>query len=94
MSDYTLIASKQHVCCILSLGHNDLAFFDSNSAVNYVTFGCEHQKLVGNRDRRPDAAPLQRAAERPFCVYQLLHFCKFIVKRNIDLELALSLESQ
>jgi len=27
MSDYTLIASNQHDCCILYLGHNDLTFF-------------------------------------------------------------------
>jgi len=53
---------------MLGLGHNDLAFFDSDLAVNYVTFGSEHQKLVGNPDRHPDATPLHRAAECPFCV--------------------------
>ena len=68
MLDYTLIASKQHDCCILCLGHNDLAFFDSDLAVNYVVFGSEHQKLTGNHDCRRDVVPLHRAAERPFCV--------------------------
>jgi len=69
------------------LGHNDLAFFDSDLAVNYIMFGSEHQKLVGNHDRHNDVVPLHRAVERPFCVYQLLHFCKFLIKPNINLEL-------
>jgi len=38
------------------LGRNDLAFFDSNLAVNYVTFGSDHQKLVGNPNGRHDVA--------------------------------------
>jgi len=49
-------------------------FFDSDLALNYVKFGSEHRKLVGNHDRRPDTAPMQCALERPFCVCQVLHF--------------------
>jgi len=57
------------------LGHNDLAFFDSDLAVNYVTFGTEHQKLVGNVIV---TLMLHRAAERLFCICQLLHFADFL----------------
>ena len=38
------------------IGHNDLAFFDSDLAVNYVTFGSDHQKLVGDPNGRHDVA--------------------------------------
>ena len=61
---------------ILRLGHNDLAFVDSDLAVNYVTFGSEHRKFAGNRDHHPDAA-------RVNCYI----FFKFLIKTNIDLEL-------
>jgi len=37
-----------NVAYLVYLRHNDLAFFDSDLAVNYVTFGSEHRKLVGN----------------------------------------------
>jgi len=67
----TFIAS-----CILCLGRNDLAFFDSNLAVNCIMFGSEHRKLVGNR-----------AVECPSCVGQLSHFCQLLSNPNIDLEL-------
>ena len=32
-------------------------------------------------------SPLHHAAERPFCVCQLLHFCQLLSNPNIDLEL-------
>jgi len=55
--DYTLIASKQSTwLCIHCLGRNELELFDSNLAVNYVTFGSDHQTLVGNPNGRHDVA--------------------------------------
>jgi len=32
------------------------------------------------------SSPLQRAAQRPFCVCQLLHFCQLLSNPSIDLE--------
>jgi len=55
-----------HIAYLVCLGHNNLAFFDSNLEVNYVTFGSEHQKLVGNPDRRHDVILLQHAVRRDF----------------------------
>jgi len=55
-------------------------FFDSDLAVNYIIFGSEHRKLVGNRDRRPDATPLHITTECPFCICQLLHFLQIACK--------------
>jgi len=88
MYDCTLIVNKQSTRLLHTLfGSQLFGVFVSDLAVNYVTFGSEHQKLVGIHDRHHDVIPLHRASERPFCVCQLLHFCKFLVKPNIDLEL-------
>ena len=57
------------------------AFFDSNLAVNYVAFGSDHQKLVGN----PMVSMM--SPEHPLHVCQLLHFCQLLSKPRIDLEL-------
>jgi len=43
-----------HAAYLVCSGHNELAFFDSDIAVNYTTFGSEHQKFVGNPDRHHD----------------------------------------
>jgi len=39
------------------------------------------------RSARPLVRILHRAAERPFCVYQLLHFCQLLSNPSIDLEI-------
>ena len=65
---------------------NDLASFGSDLAVNYVTFGCDHQKLAGN-PMVAMTSPLHHAAERPFCMCHLLHFCQLLSNPSIDLEL-------
>ena len=77
MSDYTLIASNQHGCCLLCLGRNDLAFFDSDFAVNYVTFGSDHEKLVGSLNGGHDVAATL-CSECPFCMCQLIHFWQLL----------------
>jgi len=38
------------------LGRNDLEIFDSNLAVDYIMFGSDHQKLVGNPNSLHDIA--------------------------------------
>jgi len=48
-----------HAAYLVCLGHNDLAFYDRDLAVNYVTFASEYRKLVGNPDHRHDVIPLQ-----------------------------------
>jgi len=78
MSDYTSIASKQSTRLLHTL------FGSQWFGVFWQWFG---SKLVGNRDRRHYVVPQHRVVERSFCMYQLLHFCKFLVKSNIDLEL-------
>jgi len=39
-------------------------------------------------------SPLHRAAERPFCVCQLLHFCQLLSNPSIDREFEYTSESQ
>jgi len=78
MLDYILIASKQSTRMLHTLfGSEWFGIFYSDLPEHYVTFGSDHQKLVGN----PMVAmmsPLHRAVERPFCMCQLLHFCKLL----------------
>jgi len=93
MLDYTLIASKlstrllTYTLHIVCLCHNDSAFFDSNLAVNCITFGSQCRKLVGNPGGSLDINTLQHAAGCEFCMYHLLYFCKFLANPNINLEL-------
>ena len=55
-----------HVAYLVRFDHNDLAFSDSDLAVNYVMFGSEHRKFVGNPDRHHVVIPLQYAMRRDF----------------------------
>ena len=41
-----------HVAYLVCLGHNKMAFFNSDLAVKNVMFASKHRKLVGNPDRR------------------------------------------
>jgi len=65
---------------------NDLAFFDSDLAENYVTFGSDHQKVVGN----PNGYYEVTAA--PCSGTSILHmstvtFCQLLSNISIDLKL-------
>ena len=61
-------------------------FLESDLALNYVMFRSDHQKLVGNL-RVAMTSLLHHAAERPFCVCQLLHFCQLLSNPSTDLKL-------
>jgi len=63
-----------HIAYLLCLGHNDLAFFYSNLVVNNNTLGSEHQKLVGNPDRRHDIVSMQHALRRDFFACETVTF--------------------
>jgi len=87
MSDYTLIASKRSTRLLHTLfGLQWFGVSDSNLTVNYVMFGSDNQKLVGNRNGRYDvaAAPCSRTS---ILHVQLLHFCQLLSNPSIDLEL-------
>jgi len=62
-------------------GSQWFSIFDSDLAVNYITFGSDHQILVGN-PMVAMTSPLHRAAESI-----LLHFCQLLSNPSIDLEL-------
>jgi len=49
ISAWLLVIQKCSECCVFSLfGSQWFGVFDSYWVVNYVTFGSEHRKLVGN----------------------------------------------
>ena len=57
MSEYTLIASIQSTRVLYTLFWSQMfGVFDSDLAVNYVTFGSDQQQLVGNPNGRHDVA--------------------------------------
>ena len=92
VSDYTLIASKQSTPLLHTLfGSQWFGIFDSDLAVNYITFGSEQWKLVGNCDHHPDAALCSGMSILRVSTYI---FANFSWNPTSTLNLTVSLESQ
>jgi len=63
--------------------------FHLRPASRYCVFWCQTPSInVGLlADGHHDVTAARRAAESPFCVSQLLHFCIFLLNPHFDLEL-------
>jgi len=70
-----------------------MVFFDSNLAVNYVTFGSDHQKLVGNLNGRHDIATAPCSGTSILCVNCYI-FVNCSQTPASTLKVSISLESQ